>query len=155
MLYGSEVIKASVLDVPAGQHTRGHRFMAPKEIKVTSPASYAKALRERGKVVPGFEERREIIKASLSVAESVGRPGAYAVTDDALLDEVTALVEWPVPVTAQFEERFLALPREVLISTLQEHQRYFPIARGGWFADALVHHHQQHREPRPSAGACG
>jgi len=129
MLYGSEVIKASVLDVPAGQHTRGHRFMAPKEIKVTSPATYAKALRERGKVVPGFEERREIIKTSLSVAESVGGPGAYAVTDDALLDEVTALVEWPVPVTAQFEERFLSLPREVLISTLQEHQRYFPVAR--------------------------
>ena len=129
MLYGSDVINASVLDVPAGQTTRGHRFMAPKEIKVTSPASYAKALRERGKVVPGFEERREIIKQSLSVAVSVGGPGAHAVTDDALLDEVTALVEWPVPVTAQFEERFLTLPREVLISTLQEHQRYFPVAR--------------------------
>jgi glycyl-tRNA synthetase beta chain len=138
MLYGSEVIKASVLDVPAGQYTRGHRFMAPKEIKVTSPASYVKALRERGKVVPGFEERREIIRTSLSIAESVGGPGARAVTDDALLDEVTALVEWPVPITAQFEERFLALPREVLISTLQEHQRYFPVAKAdgsltSWF----------------------
>ncbi len=138
MLYGSEVIKASVLDVPSGQHTRGHRFMAPKEIKVTSPATYARALRERGKVVPGFEERRDIIKASLSVAESVGGPGAHAVADDALLDEVTALVEWPVPVTAQFEERFLTLPREVLISTLQDHQRYFPVARAdgsltSWF----------------------
>jgi glycyl-tRNA synthetase beta chain len=129
MLYGSEVIKARVLDVPAGQHTRGHRFMAPKEIKVTSPSSYAKALRDRGRVVPGFEERREIIRASLSIAESAGGPGARAVADDALLDEVTALVEWPVPITAQFEERFLALPREVLISTLQEHQRYFPVAK--------------------------
>jgi glycyl-tRNA synthetase beta chain len=103
--------------------------MAPKEIKVTSPANYAKALRERGKVIPGFEERREIIRASLSIAESVGGPGARAVADDALLDEVTALVEWPVPIAAQFEERFLVLPREVLISTLQEHQRYFPIAK--------------------------
>jgi len=129
MLYGSEVIKATVLGVPAGQHTRGHRFMAPKEIKVTSPSSYAKALRDRGRVVPSFEERREIIRGSLSIAESVGGPGARAVTDDALLDEVTALVEWPVPITAQFEERFLALPREVLISTLQEHQRYFPVAK--------------------------
>src|SRR5262249_21386999 len=55
--------------------------------------------------------------------------GGQAVMDDALLDEVTALVEWPVPVTAQFEERFLSLPREVLISTLQEHQRYFPLAK--------------------------
>jgi glycyl-tRNA synthetase beta chain len=127
MLYGSEVIKSSVLDVPAGQHTRGHRFMAPKEIKVTSPASYAKALRERGKVVPGFEERREIIRAA--VTAKAAEIGGEAVMDGALLDEVTALVEWPVPVTARFEERFLTLPREVLISTLQEHQRYFPISK--------------------------
>lgn len=127
MLYGSEVIQSRVLDVPAGQHTRGHRFMAPKEIKVTSPASYAKALRERGKVVPGFEERREIIRAA--VTSKAAELGGEAVMDDALLDEVTALVEWPVPVTARFEERFLTLPREVLISTLQEHQRYFPISK--------------------------
>ncbi|MEJ0036172.1 MAG: glycine--tRNA ligase subunit beta [Gammaproteobacteria bacterium] len=127
MLYGSEVIKATVLGVPAGQHTRGHRFMAPKEIKVTSPSSYAKALRDRGRVVPGFEERREIIRTA--VTARAAELGGQAVMDDALLDEVTALVEWPVPVTAQFEERFLSLPREVLISTLQEHQRYFPISK--------------------------
>ena len=126
MLYGSEVIKSSVLDVLAGQHTRGHRFMAPKEIKITSPASYAKALRERGRVVPSFEERREIIRTAVTARAT--ELGGEAVMDDALLDEVTALVEWPVPVTARFEDRFLALPREVLISTLQEHQRYFPIS---------------------------
>jgi glycyl-tRNA synthetase beta chain len=127
MLYGSEVIKASVLDVSAGQHTRGHRFMAPKEIKVTSPSSYAKALRDRGRVIPGFEERREIIRAA--VTSRATELSGEAVMDDALLNEVTALVEWPVPVTARFEERFLTLPREVLISTLQEHQRYFPISK--------------------------
>jgi glycyl-tRNA synthetase beta chain len=127
MLYGSEVIPATVLDVPAGQHTRGHRFMAPKEMKVTSPANYAKALRERGKVIPSFEERREIIRAAVTAKSA--ELGGEAVMDDALLDEVTALVEWPVPVTARFEERFLTLPREVLISTLQEHQRYFPISK--------------------------
>jgi glycyl-tRNA synthetase beta chain len=127
MLYGSEVVPATVLDVAAGQHTRGHRFMAPKEIKVTSPASYAKALRERGKVIANFEERRSLIEAQLAVAESIAGNGARAVKDPALLDEVTALVEWPVAVHAKFEERFLALPREVLIATLQEHQRYFPI----------------------------
>ena len=127
MLYGSDVVPARVLDVPAGQHTRGHRFMAPKEIKVTSPAAYAKALRDRGRVVPGFEERREIIRAA--VAAKASELGGQAVMDEALLDEVTALVEWPVPVVARFEERFLALPREVLISTLQEHQRYFPLAK--------------------------
>jgi len=127
MVYGSEVVPATVLDVPAGQHTRGHRFMAPKEIKVTSPSGYAKALRDRGKVVPGFQERREIILKA--VTEKAAELGGQAVMDDALLDEVTALVEWPVPVAATFEERFLPLPREVLISTLQEHQRYFPIAK--------------------------
>ena len=74
---------------------------------------------------------------------------------DALLDEVTALVEWPVPLAAQFEERFLALPREVLIATLQDHQRYFPVEDAERRADAVVHHRQQHREPRPGAGARG
>ncbi len=127
MLYGSEVVPATVLDVPAGQHTRGHRFMAPKEIKVTSPSSYARALKDRGRVVPDFQERREIIRAAVTAKAS--ELNGQAVMDDALLDEVTALVEWPVPVTARFEDRFLALPREVLISTLQEHQRYFPIAQ--------------------------
>ena len=127
MLYGSDVVPATVLGVTAGQHTRGHRFMAPKEIKVTSPASYAKALHDRGRVVPAFEERREIIRAA--VAAKSAELGGQAVMDDALLDEVTALVEWPVPVVARFEDRFLSLPREVLISTLQEHQRYFPLAK--------------------------
>jgi glycyl-tRNA synthetase beta chain len=127
MLYGSEVVPATVLDVPAGQLTRGHRFMAPKEIKVTSPASYAKALKDRGKVIADFQERREIIRAA--VVAKASELNGRAVMDDALLDEVTALVEWPVPVAARFEDRFLSLPREVLISTLQEHQRYFPIAQ--------------------------
>jgi len=84
MLYGSEVIPATVLDVPAGQHTRGHRFMAPKEMKVTSPANYAKALRERGKVIPSFEERREIIRAAVTAKSA--ELGGEAVMDDALLD---------------------------------------------------------------------
>ena len=127
MLYGADVVPATVLGVTAGAHTRGHRFMAPKEIKITSPAGYAKALKDRGKVIASFLERRALIEAALAVAEGVAGAGARAVKDDALLDEVAALVEWPVPVEARFEERFLQLPREVLISTLQEHQRYFPI----------------------------
>jgi len=127
MLYGSDVVPASVLGVAAGAHTRGHRFMAPKEIKVTSPSGYEKTLKDRGKVIPSFLERRALIETALSEAEHVAGVGARAVKDDALLDEVSALVEWPVPVGAQFEERYLHLPREVLISTLQDHQRYFPI----------------------------
>jgi len=138
MLYGKDVVPATVLDVPASNATRGHRFMAPKEIRVTTPSAYAKALHGRGRVVPDFLERRKLIENAVSQAAAIGGEGARPVMDDALLDEVTALVEWPVPVEARFEERFLALPREVLISTLQEHQRYFPIEDAGgrltsWF----------------------
>jgi glycyl-tRNA synthetase beta chain len=122
MLYGADVVPCRLLDTDASNLTRGHRFMAPKAIKVTSPATYARALRERGFVVADFVERRERIREQLK-ATTVGTP----LVSDALLDEVTALVEWPVAITGQFEPRFLALPREVLISTLQDHQRYFPV----------------------------
>jgi glycyl-tRNA synthetase beta chain len=125
MLYGKDVVPASVLGVPAGNTTRGHRFLAPKEIRLSSPSGYAKALRERGKVIADFAERREAIRAG--VIAKADEIGGRAVMADALLDEVTALVEWPVPLAAQFEERFLDLPREVLIATLQDHQRYFPV----------------------------
>ncbi len=126
MLYGKDVVPASVLDVPAGNLTRGHRFLAPKEIRITSPSAYAKALRERGRVIADFAERRAAIRVGVTAkAEEIG---GRAVMGEALLEEVTALVEWPVPLAARFEERFLTLPREVLIATLQEHQRYFPVA---------------------------
>src|SRR4029079_3098090 len=97
---------------------------------------YAKALRDRGRVIADFAERRESIRSG--VTAKAEQAGCRAVLSDALLDEVTALVEWPVPLAARFEERFLCLPREVLIATLQDHQRYFPVenASGGlmsWF----------------------
>jgi glycyl-tRNA synthetase beta chain len=125
MLYGKDILPATLLDTVAGNLTRGHRFHAPKPIRITTPAAYARALRERGYVVASFAERRELIQTQVNTAaaELSGR----ALLNDALLDEVTALVEWPVPITGRFEERFLDLPREVLISTLQEHQRYFPV----------------------------
>jgi glycyl-tRNA synthetase beta chain len=122
MLYGKDVVPCRLLDTDASNVTRGHRFMAPKPIRLTSPASYAKTLRARGFVIADFVERREKIREEL-VANTIG----MALISDALLDEVTALVEWPVAITGQFEERFLQLPREVLISTLQDHQRYFPV----------------------------
>lgn len=136
MVYGKDVVPASVLGVPASNLTRGHRFLAPQEIRITSPSSYARALRERGRVIADFVERRESIRAGVNArAEEIG---GRAMMEEALLDEVTALVEWPVPLAARFEDRFLELPREVLIATLQEHQRYFPVenATGGlmsWF----------------------
>jgi glycyl-tRNA synthetase beta chain len=125
MLYGKEVLPVTLLDTAAGNLTRGHRFHAPKPIRISAPASYESTLLQRGYVRASFSGRRESILAQVTTAAD--ELGGRALINDELLDEVTALVEWPVPITGRFEERFLALPREVLISTLQEHQRYFPI----------------------------
>jgi glycyl-tRNA synthetase beta chain len=125
MLYGKDVLPVTLLDTVAGNMTRGHRFHAPKPLRVTTPATYESTLLQRGYVRPSFIGRRESILAQVTTA--AGELGGRALISDALLDEVTALVEWPVPIAGRFEERFLALPREVLISTLQDHQRYFPI----------------------------
>ncbi len=125
MLYGKEVVAATLLDTPSGNLTRGHRFHAPKPLRLSSPSAYERVLRDRGHVVADFAARRSLIRERVTaVADDLG---GRALMSDALLDEVTALVEWPVPLAGRFEERFLALPREVLISTLEDHQRYFPV----------------------------
>ncbi len=125
MLFGSSVVATSILGIAAGRHSRGHRFHAPRDIAISSPAKYVEALRDKGHVVADVTQRRESIRAGVtSIATSLG--GA-AVIEPALLDEVTALVEWPVPLAGRFEARFLSLPQEVLIAAMQEHQRYFPV----------------------------
>lgn len=128
MLFGADVVPATILGVAAGNATRGHRFMAPKSIPLSNPASYAGRLEKAGKVVADFAVRRERIRAGVLALAAEHR--VDAIVSDALLDEVTALVEWPVPVAGRFEERFLDLPPEVLIATLQDHQRYFPTREG-------------------------
>jgi glycyl-tRNA synthetase beta chain len=130
MLYGSEVVSATLLDTESGRDTRGHRFHAPRPIRLTAPESYERTLRERGFVLAGFAARRERIRAEVTALAT--RSGGRALIGEALLDEVTALTEWPVALAGNFEERFLALPREVLTATLEDHQRYFPLedARG-------------------------
>ena len=92
----------------------------------------------RAKVVADFATRRELIRAGVIAAAAASGEGGTALIEDALLDEVTALVEWPVPIAGRFEQRFLSLPREVVIATVQDHQRYFAVqgADGklsGWF----------------------
>ena len=123
--FGDELLDATLLDTRAGSTTRGHRFHAPGELSLPTPADYAEVLFKSGHVIAHFGERRELIREQ--VESAAARLGGRAVFDDALLDEVTALVEWPVPVEGRFDDEFLELPREVLISTLQEHQRYFPV----------------------------
>ena len=135
MRFGAEVLPARLLDTDAGADTRGHRFHAPQALEIPQPADYAAVLRERGHVIASFAERRERIREQ--VLASAAALGGRAVLDDDLLDEVTALVEWPVAVEGRFDARFLALPREVLISTLQEHQRYFAVEDAG---GALTQH---------------
>lgn len=125
MLFGSNVIETNILGIATGKHSRGHRFHAPQEIAISSPAKYAEALREKGHVIVDANQRRELIREGVTkLAESLG---GNAVVEAALLDEVTALVEWPVPLAGHFDARFLALPPEVLIATMQDHQRYFPV----------------------------
>jgi glycyl-tRNA synthetase beta chain len=129
MLYGHEVVPATVLGIAAGRTTYGHRFMAPKPIALATPAGYAARLEKRGQVIADFARRRDMVRdgvAALAAAE-----GGRAVMSEALLEEVTALVEWPVPVAAGFDARFLELPDEVLVSTLEGHQRYFAIRDAG------------------------
>ena len=125
MLFGSTVVEATVLGIPAGKQSRGHRFHAPQTITISSPAKYPETLLEKGRVAVDASQRRESIRTGVNaIAESLG---GVAVIEPALLDEVASLVEWPVPLAGRFDERFLDLPPEVIIATMQEHQRYFPV----------------------------
>jgi glycyl-tRNA synthetase beta chain len=135
LLYGDEVVPIELLGLESGRITSGHRFHSPKPISLKSAKGYEAKLR-RAKVIADFAKRREIIHAG--VIEAAAQVGGSALINDALLDEVTALVEWPVPLTGQFEQRFLSLPREVVIATVQDHQRYFAVLGPdgmltGWF----------------------
>jgi glycyl-tRNA synthetase beta chain len=126
MLHGQQVMPATVLAATSGNESRGHRVHSSGTLRISSPASYESTLEDSGKVIADFATRRARIRAG--VAAIATGLGGTALVSDALLDEVTALVEWPVPLAGRFEDRFLALPRELLISVLQDHQRYFPVA---------------------------
>ena len=135
LLYGDEIVPIELLGLQSGRITSGHRFHHPKPISLKSAKGYEAKLR-RAKVMADFAKRREAIRSGVIAAAA--QVGGSALIDDALLDEVTALVEWPVPLTGQFEQRFLSLPREVVIATVQDHQRYFAVQGpdgklSGWF----------------------
>jgi len=125
MLYGRDIVPCNLFGLPAGNVSHGHRFHAPRQIRIPSPRAYAERLEKSGRVIASFTERRDRIRSG--VVQLATSLGGKAVLNDALLDEVTALVEWPAPVAGRFEERFLTLPPEVVIATVQDHQRYFPV----------------------------
>lgn len=122
MLFGEEVIDCVILAQKAGRESRGHRFHNPDNIRISKPSTYLEDLRS-AHVLADFAERREII--AKRVAELAAEQKGTAVVPADLLDEVTALVEWPVPLVCSFEERFLEVPQEALITTMQDNQKYF------------------------------
>jgi glycyl-tRNA synthetase beta chain len=123
LLFGDDVIDAEVLSVRSGRDTYGHRFHHPAPIYLGEPAAYAPILETTGRVMADFDKRREAIRAQ--VMEVAEQAGGKAVIDDDLLNEVTGLVEWPLAVVGGFEERFLEVPPECLISAMKGHQKYF------------------------------
>ncbi|SFM45591.1 glycine--tRNA ligase subunit beta [Halopseudomonas yangmingensis] len=122
MLLGDQVIDCEILAQRADRVSRGHRFHANHEVRISNPASYAEDLRS-AYVIADFAERRQLIRQR--VEQLAAEQQGTAIIPEGLLDEVCALVEWPVPLVCSFEERFLEVPQEALISTMQDNQKYF------------------------------
>jgi len=125
LLFGDEVIPVDLLGVTSGRETRGHRFHHPEAIRIQSAQTYAPQLQTEGHVVVDIQSRREAIRGQ--VLEIATTLGGEAVLNEDLLDEVTGLVEWPVALSGSYDKRFLELPAEALISSMEEHQKYFAV----------------------------
>jgi glycyl-tRNA synthetase beta chain len=128
ILFGKQVIEADILGIRSNCHTRGHRFHHPQTIALHEPGDYAKLLEEHY-VIPNFAVRRERVR--ILVEQAAEQLGGEVIIEDALLDEVTSLVEWPVAITGSFEEKFLQVPSEALIASMTGHQKYFPVNSQG------------------------
>ena len=125
LLYGKSVIECEILGLTTGSKTLGHRFHAPQALIIDGPETYADTLYRQGKVIADIGQRKAIIKDKAQQAASAVNGIAHI--EDDLLEEIAALNEWPVPVTGSFDPRFLELPAEVLITTMQANQKYFPV----------------------------
>ncbi len=123
-LYGADVVAVGVLGLCAGRSTAGHRFASRPDIDIGHAEAYVPTLEAEGKVLPEFAARRGRIVAALVTAAG----GAKVLMPEALLDEVTALVEWPKVYTAGFDPAFLEVPQECLILTMQQNQKYFALS---------------------------
>ncbi|HCE1881980.1 glycine--tRNA ligase subunit beta [Vibrio parahaemolyticus] len=125
MLMGSDLIQGEILGVASDRTIRGHRFMGEQEFTIDSAEQYPAILEERGKVMADYEARKAIILADAQKAAAA--VGGIADLEDDLVEEVTSLVEWPVVLTAKFEEEFLKVPAEALVYTMKGDQKYFPV----------------------------
>lgn len=125
ILLGDELIEGSILGVSSARTLRGHRFMGESEFTIDSADQYPAILEERGKVMADYDARKAIILADSEKAAAA--VGGKADLEDDLVEEVTSLVEWPVVLTAKFEEEFLKVPSEALVYTMKGDQKYFPV----------------------------
>lgn len=125
LLLGDELIPAKILGIDSARTVRGHRFMGEPEFTIDNADQYPQILMERGKVIADYEQRKALIKQD---AEKAAKEiGGIADLSESLLEEVASLVEWPVVLTAKFEEKFLAVPAEALVYTMKGDQKYFPV----------------------------
>lgn len=125
MLLGSEIIAGELLGIESDRVIRGHRFMGQASFELDHADNYLSALEEKGKVLADYEVRKAIIKTNAEAAAA--KIGGIADLEDELLEEVCSLVEWPVVLTANFEEKFLDVPTEALVYTMKGDQKYFPV----------------------------
>lgn len=125
LLLDGKPLEADVLGIKSNYFTKGHRFHANRDIAITSPDAYESILKEQGKVLADYEERKEMIRAQV---EAEGKKlGGVAIIDEDLLDEVASLNEWPTALAGNFDKEFLDVPAEALISSMKEHQKYFHV----------------------------
>ena len=148
LLYGNSVINTEVLGLQTGATTQGHRFHAPQKITLAKPEDYADTLYQQGRVIADFEQRKTIIREAAQKSASAVNGKAHI--EDDLLEEIAALNEWPVPITGTFDSRFLELPPEVLITTMQTNQKYFPVknAEGGLLANFITFSNIESSNPK-------
>nr|WP_218059507.1 glycine--tRNA ligase subunit beta [Gilliamella apicola] len=125
MLYGDELVPGTILDIESNRVIRGHRFMGEQEFTIDNADQYPETLEQRGKVIADYDKRKAMIKQQAE-SEAAKLNGKADLTDT-LLEEVCSLVEWPVVLTAKFEERFLEVPAESLVYTMKGDQKYFPV----------------------------
>jgi len=125
VLFGDDVVPVELLGVTSGRDSFGHRFHHPEEIRIQSAQTYAPQLQTEGRVLVDINARREAIHGQ--VLELAVKLGGEAVINEELLDEVTGLVEWPVALSGSYDKSFLELPAEALISSMEEHQKYFAV----------------------------
>lgn len=124
LIHGDQLINTTILDIAAGNQTRGHRFHAPDSITLNSADDYQPALMAAS-VIVNFEDRLAKVRGQIEAAAK--ELGGVARINEGLLEEVTGLVEWPVPISGDFETKFMEMPPEVITTTIGDHQKYFPV----------------------------